>query len=187
MSKNKFYHVVTEKPMHLGQVIIFDNEHENAVARRINKVKRIREKVVNSIDDMDDIDKLIYEDFEKWSNIADREIALEKIRKEEFSDYPSRMACLYVSTSLEDAEKWADYFISVGRSTYQIVELENDGNQFTGDAHNCWYECPSEDESYIRARHYWNRKPNLKNEAPIYETIIAGRIKVIKIIKEFRI
>ena len=48
------------------------------------------------------------------------------------------MACLYVSKTLEEAEEWFDYFISLGRPTFQIVKLKIIGNVFCGDAEKCF-------------------------------------------------
>ena len=182
----KFYHVVTEKPMKLNQIILFDDKHRNGVAKRIDRVIELSHAKNNKIENLTAFDKIVLNDFEHWTNIAKRELILEKVRKKQFSEYPSRLSCLYVSTSLNDAEVWSDYFIEIGRVTHQIVELECDGNHFTGDAHNCWYECPLDEEALEKAYHYWSNCENRKDEIPIYETIIDGNIKVNRIIKEFK-
>ena len=39
MDRKVFYHVVTERPMFLGQKIIFDENHHSGVFMRINKEK----------------------------------------------------------------------------------------------------------------------------------------------------
>lgn len=186
ISGGRFYHVVTEKAMELNQIIVFNRNHCNGVAKRVDRIEKLR--IQNNIDMnlLDKIDKILYKDLKHWCNISDRELALEEVRKRYYPQYPSRIACLYVSKNLEDARKWADYFIELGRNTYQIVELQNDGNFFTGDANNCWYECPTKKEALNRARYYWQNKPNEQYKEPIYETIIDGKIKVVKIIKDFR-
>lgn len=185
MKKEKFYHVVTEQPMVLNQIINFNTQSMNGVARRVEKVNNLRNKTNLQTDLLDDMDKIIMNDLERWSEIANRELTLEKIRTEQYMKYPSRMASLYVSRDLEDAKNWADYFISIGRKTYQLVELECEGQSFTGDARNCWYECSSEEEAIKNANHYWENKTNCHDEAPIYETIIDGKIEVVKIIKDY--
>jgi len=40
-----FYHVVTERPMFLGQEIIFDSNHHSGVFERINKEKELVDKL----------------------------------------------------------------------------------------------------------------------------------------------
>lgn len=186
MKKKRFYHVVTERPMELNQIILFDENHFNGVANRVNKVNELKKTEYVEFEKLSELEKMIYGNLEHWVKIADREIALEEVRKKNFKNYPSRMACLYVSTSLEDAKNWAEYFISVGRKTFQIVALENEGNCFTGDAHNCWYDCESNEEAIKRAFNYWRVLENEKNEEPVYETIIDGKIKVVEIIKDYR-
>ncbi|MCK8060273.1 MULTISPECIES: DUF2441 domain-containing protein [unclassified Fusibacter] len=185
MSK-RYYHVVTERPMALNQVIVFDSEHQNGVANLVKRVNELKENPSMSPADLAPFDQVLLDNMGHWINVANRATMLEKVRKENFSDYPSRMACLYVSESLEEAEKWADFFIEVGRETFQIVALENTGNSFTGDAHNCWYECLSEKEAVQRALHYWKVLKNDKNETPVLETIIDGQIRVVEVIKDFK-
>ena len=40
-----FYHVVTERPMYLGQEIIFDDNHHSGVYKRIQKEKELVNKL----------------------------------------------------------------------------------------------------------------------------------------------
>ena len=89
MDKKVFYHVVTERPMYLGQEIIFDSNHHSGVFERINKEKELVDKLQSGekIELTDDLKKAL------------REYALEEIRVKEFPNYPSRLSCLYVLTS----------------------------------------------------------------------------------------
>ena len=43
-------------------------------------------------------------------DVALRELAMEKVRREKYPQYPSRMAALYVSRTYREAEQWGDYF-----------------------------------------------------------------------------
>lgn len=170
------YHVVTEKPMHIGQHITFDKNHHNGVWNRVNE----------KLDIVDDI----YYNPEKYKNIrlehhtsvALRELALEKVRIEKFPSFPSRMACLYVSKTLEEAEKWFDYFISLGRPTFQIVKLKVNGNVFYGDATKCFEGRLTEKENLMLAERYWENKSFDKTS--ILEVLVDGDIEVVEIIKE---
>lgn len=184
--QNIYYHVVTERPMQLNQEIIFNETHRNGVYGRIKRVNELKHRKQDDLEELSDFDRIIMQNPSHWQNIANREIVLEEVRKSHYLNLPSRLACLYVSTSLEDAKKWAQYFIEVGRATYQIVELKSDGNAFTGDAHNCWYECPSEEVAKENAHDYWSCQPNKKGEEPVYETIIDGHITVVRIIETFQ-
>ena len=116
--------------------------------------------------------------------VALRELALEEVRKKKYPNYPSRLASLYVSNSLEEAESWYHYFISLGRPTFQIVKVSVDGNSFTGDACNCFDGTIDKNYNLEQAEIYWQANDNTKGKNPVYETIVDGKIKVIEIIKE---
>ena len=173
-----YYHVVTERSMKLGQEIVFDETHHSGVY----------ERVYNLLDKVEDI----YNDPNQYKNVeldhhtkvALRELALEEVRKNKYPSYPSRLASLYVSSSLEEAENWYDYFISLNRPTYQIVKVSASGNSFTGDACNCFDGTIDKNYNLKQAEIYWQAKDNNLGKKPIYETIVDGKIKVIEIIKE---
>ena len=173
------YHVVSEKPMTLGQQIVFDENHYNGVYHRVITFKRIRdgEDISGALADF------IKSDLDKWAKVAYRELALEKVRKEHYPDYPSRMACLYTSRALEDAEKWADFFQKVGRTVYSIVKLKIVGNIFDGDACNCFDGTTDENENVRLAHRYWKNDVIIEN--PVIETLVDGDITVVEIIKRF--
>lgn len=118
---------------------------------------------------------------ENHTSVALRELALEKVRANKFPNYPSRMACLYVSKTLKEAEKWFDYFISLGRPTFQIVKLKVNGNVFYGDAENCFDARLNEQENLMLAEQYWSNKSFNNNS--IIEILVDGDIKVVEILK----
>lgn len=174
MDKKVFYHVVTERPMYLGQEIIFDSNHHSGVFERINKEKELVDKLYSGLDVelTDDLKKAL------------REYALEEVRVKDYPDYPSRLSCLYVSNTLEEAEFWYNIFIEQGRPTFQIVKVSVDGSDFTGDAWNCFEGISDRNKNLDLAHRYWNNQDNLQGEKPIVETLVDGKIKVIEIIKE---
>lgn len=171
--KKYFYHTVTERPMYLNQIIEFDENNHSGVYKRINSEKEKIDKIYNGekVDITDDIEKAL------------REFALEEVREKEYPDYPSRLSCLYVSNSLEEAEFWYDMFIKQGRPTFQLVKVEVEGRSFTGDAWNCFKGTENIEENYKLARRYWNNEKNNQGEKPIVETLVDGKIKVVEIIK----
>lgn len=175
------YHVVTERPMHLGQVIIFDDHHHNGVYERIMTCKRILdgENIYN------DLVQMMRSDLSRWSATTYRELSLEKIRQEEFNNYPSRLACLYTSQQLHEAEDWANFFIEIGRDVYSIVKLKVKGRCFSGDACNVFDGTECMEENIENARHYWRN--DVKNDRPVIETLVDGHIEVAEIIKNYKI
>ena len=90
-----YYHVISDTPKRNGEHIILDSEHPNGAYQR----------VYAQLDVVQDI----YLDPEKYAgadlgheiHVALRELVLEKIRKEKYPQYPSRMASLYVSRTYE--------------------------------------------------------------------------------------
>lgn len=170
------YHVVTEKPMYIGQHIIFDKNHHNGVWKRVNERIDIVSNIYNNPEKYKSVE------LEHHTSVALRELALEKVRAKKYSDYPSRMACLYVSKTLEEAEKWFDYFVSLGRPTFQIVKLKINGNVFYGDAEKCFDGKLTEEENLILAERYWENK-NFDDDS-IIEMLADGDIEVVEIIKE---
>lgn len=172
----EFYHVVTERPMWAGQHIIFDGGHRNGVYRRVqDKIGIVKDIYVNP----GDYDA---QTLEHHTSVALRELALEQVRLAEFPEYPSRMACLYVSKTFEEAEKWAGLFAQWGRPTYHIVKLRTTGRVFVGNANLCFRGELEPEKNLEMARKYW--KVEETGEDPIVEMLIDGDIEVVEIVRE---
>ena len=137
------YHVVTERPMALGQIIHLDETWESGVYRRVMEKLPMVEQIYNA---------------------------------------PKN--CLYVSESLKEAKQWAEFFIGLGRPTYQIVKLQISGRRFVGNANLC-FDATS-DRAYNRemAQRYWQIFPVPTGEPPIWEILVDGEIQVEKIVEE---
>lgn len=173
------FHVVTEHRMYLGQHIIFDENHHNGV------YKRVMDKlpVVNDI--YAHPDKYTEKELDYPTMVALRELALEEVRIKIYPSYPSRMACLYVSNDLSAALDWAEYFIKIGRPTFQIVKIKVNGNIFTGDAVKCFDGTIDKSSNLIMAERYWRNEDNSPDEPPINEILVSGDLEVAEILKEY--
>lgn len=173
-----FYHVVSDRPKYAGQHFKVDEEHPNGVYDRVQEQMSIVED--------------IYKNPEKYKgtelshnvDVALRELALEKVRKEKYPQYPSRMAALYVSRTYEEAEQWADYFARIGRPTYCVAKIETNGKIYYGDAYKCFDGTISEEENLRLAQIYWENAPNADGKDPIVEVLVDGDIEVVEIMKE---
>ena len=172
------YHVVTDRPMHVGQYIVFDGARHNGVYDRVMEKLPLVEDIYQRPDEYN------AEELEHHTRVALRELALEKVRKESFSGFPSRMSCLYVSESLEEAEMWAGLFVEWKRPVYAIVRLKIAGRVFTGDANNCFDATVNEAENLLLAERYWKNEPNLTGEPVIREMLVDGDIEVAEIVRE---
>jgi len=172
------YHVVTERPMHVGQQILFDEEHHSGVYQRVyDKIDIVNDIYANP-------GKYDAETLEHHTSVALRELALEEVRQKEYPQYPSRMGCLYVSKSFEEAENWGKFFSEIGRPTYHIVKLDVKGNCFMGDATKCFKGQLSREENLRLAEIYWENSVDTGNQHSICEMLVNGEIVVVEIVKE---
>ena len=137
--------------------------------------------------------KMVLEREQKYQNteleypvvVALRELALEEVRREKYPDYPSRMECLYVSETLQEATRWAEYFMSLSRPTFQIVKLKITGSRFIGDATKCFDTTIYKMDNLSLAEKYWNNAGNAVGQPPIKEYLVGGDIEVVEIIKSY--
>ena len=172
------YHVVTDKPMKLGQHILFDEEHRSGVYERVMSKKELVKDFYEHPEKYD-IDTLDYP-----LSVAIREFALEEVREKEYPGYPSRMNCLYTSQTVQESQQWFDYFTSLGRPTYQIIKVKVKGRCFVGDATKCFDAALEKEENLKQARRYWENKENPPGERSIVEMLVDGDSEVVEIVKE---
>lgn len=172
------YHVVTDRPMYVGQHIVFDEEHHSGVYQRVYEKLDIVKDIYSNPEKYDE------ETLEHHTSVALRELALEEVRQKKYPQYPSRMGCLYVSQTFEEAERWGDFFAQIGRPTYHIVKLDVEGNCFVGDATKCFKGCLSKEENLKLAEAYWEREADADNQQAVREMLVDGQITVVEIVKE---
>jgi len=175
--KTTVYHVGTERPMHVGQRIVFDERHPNGVCRRVRAWE-----AMSRGEEAGELSALIASNPDRWAHVARRELAMEQVRLEWFPDLPSRMACLYTSRTLEQARSWADFFRKVGRKVFSIVLLEVDGPVFDADACNC-FDGVGDETDLENALRYWQNAPT---DNPVIETLAAGVLTVAEIIETYQ-
>src|SRR5690606_28244800 len=195
MGENQFfaYHIVTRNKMSLGQVINFDENQYNSLYRFFFEKEQINSKGEDFIQTLQCqyTNEGLYLDKENADTAiryigqttrAIREVIVEMVRLKEYSQYPSRLSCLYAAKTYEDVLKWKQIFDSFKRKVLQIVKLKVVGNYFEGDGDLL----PKEDgisfsKKMEQAREYWNG--NTSNELP--ELLINGKIEVVEIMDDF--
>ena len=178
MEENIYYHVISDIPKKAGEHIILDAEHPNGVYKRVFEQMGVVEDIYKNPD------KYKNTELSHPVDVALRELALEKVRKEKYPHYPSRMASLYVSKTFREAEQWGDYFAKLGRPTYGIARIKVNGNIYEGDAYKCFDGSIDEAENIRRAEIYWLNGPNEDGREPIVEILADGDIEVAEIVKE---
>lgn len=172
----KVYHVVCDRPLQVGQRIVIDGNNRSGVYQRVMALADTAADVLSHPEKYP-------LPLEHHLNVAIRELAMEQVRRERYPDYPSRMACLYVSREVDPAKQWATYFARLGRPTYAVVELEVEGRCFVGDALNCFDGTPDQADNLTRAERYWQNAPNEDGD-PIWEMLVDGDIRVVRVIEE---
>uniref|UniRef100_UPI004057A716 DUF2441 domain-containing protein n=1 Tax=Acetatifactor sp. TaxID=1872090 RepID=UPI004057A716 len=172
------YHVVTDRTMMVGQQIVFDEMHHSGVYQRVLAKREIVEDIYANPK------KYQGEALDHHTAVALRELALEEVRKEKFPAYPSRMSCLYVSKTLEEAERWGQFFAEIGRPTYHIVKLEVKGKFFAGDATRCFAGQLDKRENLKLAEQYWENPFTEEKPGAVCEMLVDGEITVMEIMKE---
>lgn len=136
MGTDKYvYHIVTNSKMELGQRIIFDNTQHNSVynhfvAKEWNNLKGetcldiLKKHEGSKRLHLDEDDTTLLYTYIDQTMRAAREIILEQVRIQNFSQYPSRLSCLYAAETYEDAMKWKNIFDGYNRKVLQAVKLK---------------------------------------------------------------
>ena len=178
MSVYTVYHVVTERPMRQGQHLFFGpGRHNGVYARVMGKQRMVEEIYANP-------GAWAGKPLEHHTAVALRELAMEEVRQKLFPQHPSRMACLYVSETLAEAEEWAAFFAGgCHRPTYHIVRLLIRGRVFAGDACNCFDGTPDKARNLELAENYWRVGPN-GGQRLVKELLADGDIEVAEIVRE---
>ncbi len=167
------YHAVTERPMAVGQVICFDETHHSGVWQRVMEKAALVQDIYAHPQQYDS------NRLEHQTAVALRELALEEVRKTDYPQFPSRLACLYVSDTPEEARQWENYFIKLRRPVFGIVQLKITGRRFVADANNCFAPSLCREENLRLAHRYWQNLPNAQQESPLREILADGRISVL--------
>ncbi len=173
------YHVVTGRPMALGQHIVFDGNHHNGVYHRVTEKLPLVEVIYAGPEAWEE------QELEHHLSVALRELAMEEVRRAEYPHFPSRLACLYVSEDPGDSRLWVRLFRDWGRDVRQIVKLCIRGRRFVGDANNCFPGTPDRAANLEKARNYWQCGPNANRDRPIREMLADGDIEVVEILESF--
>lgn len=110
------------------------------------------------------------------------EYAFETVRRTDFPSRPSRLNCLFASTSPSAASQWVKNFGQ--QLPYQLLEVEIlDGTEiFEADAEWIFYDTLPIHQIEAYAHMYWAGK---KNPKPREEILVRGPVLVRKVIETF--
>jgi hypothetical protein len=195
LSNNQdYYHIVTRGAFEVGQRLAFSGSTNNKLFDFFFK-KEFRSAsgndayqiIRNGISDgrlslgKEETDLL-----QKYNDITIRgirELIVEMVRLQRYTNYPSRLNCLFVSRTYEDIERWKKIFESYNRKIVQIIKIKSNGSSFEGDGDLLPKEDATSFESkIIQANEYWESRGNSK----LPEVLVDGDIEVVEIISDFR-
>lgn len=113
-----------------------------------------------------------------------RELAFEEVRKKEFSDYPSRLKCMFLSDNREDCLINLKSFHKKGHGTFfQVVAVKLNGNIFYAREIPVFRKGCSYGEYLNEGRKYWSQNQDLNNKP--YEILFEGNAEIVDVIEEF--
>lgn len=118
--------------------------------------------------------KSYYRQFENYPKRL-REEAFEKVRREQFSEYPSRYSCLFMSDSIENAQYWAGK-LRPRANNVQCVQVELlSGKYIMVDEHI--YDIQHFSNDYMRAEAlmYWR---GVMTGDPLITLLFDGEFRI---------
>lgn len=189
-----FYQIATDRYYKVGDTFNF-GEKLNYQGKRVfeNKLKDDQGKILQqAIDYLNSknffknkkiISKLIKAVDE--SDFVIREIAMEKIRKNEFPNYPSRLKCMFLTDSKEECLKALKIFYQKGHGEYfQAVAVRVNGNVFYSKDVAIGREGLSYAEYLDKSKRYWSQ--NQDSNSKLQEILFEGDAEIVEILESFR-
>lgn len=105
-----------------------------------------------------------------------REMEFENIRKNHFSNLPSRTRCIWLSDSLESARYWRKRVAKDGQT--QILRVQAEGKIFRTDGRHLAYDSHTITELRDAANLYWSGSVHANPEP---EILFEGKLTVLKV------
>lgn len=185
VNKEIFYHAYSGEKVNVGDILVFNSDTHNKMYDQVyNNEYKIdgidaNELLINKKRNNDK--EFSVDEFELVLNtinndaFALRELALEEVRSSKYPSYPSRLSCLYVTKTKEEAINWTEILKRNKKECTQILALELTGEIFCFDGnlmkrHNVSYQKHLEN-----AELYWNSIDSNNSEIIFY-----GEAKVIE-------
>ena len=186
VNKELFYHAYSGEKVKVGDVLVFNSGTHN----------KMYDEVYNNEYKIDGIDanellinkkrnqerSFLIDEFELLLNTVNndafvlRELALEEVRKSKYPAYPSRLSCLYITKTKEEAINWIKILKRNKKKCKQVLTLELTGEIFCFDGNLMKRQNASYQKHLENAELYWNSIDTNNSEILFY-----GEAKVIKI------
>ena len=186
VNKEIFYHAYSGEKVNVGDVLVFNSGTHNKMYDEVyNNEYKIdgidaNELLINKKRNNDR--EFSVEEFELVLNTINndafvlRELALEEVRKSKYPSYPSRLSCLYITKTKEEAINWIKILKRNKKKCKQVLTLELTGEIFCFDGNLMKRQNASYQKHLENAELYWNSINSNNSEILFY-----GEAKVIKI------
>ena len=183
VEKQIYYHANSGNELKVGDILIFDCNTKNKMYEQVYNSKYflnnmdaneiILNKKKNNSMDFEPNELILIANTINNDAFVLRELALEEVRKEKYNNYPSRLNCLYLSKTYDDAKEWVNILKRNKKECKQIVTFEVTGEIYSFDGYLMKRQNISYQELLDRAEEYWNSKGD--------EILFLGEAKVIKV------
>ncbi len=185
VNKEIFYHAYSGEKVNVGDILVFNSDTHNKMYDQVyNNEYKIdgidaNELLINKKRNNDK--EFSVDEFELVLNtinndaFALRELALEEVRSSKYPSYPSRLSCLYVTKTKEEAINWTEILKRNKKECTQILALELTGEIFCFDGNLMKRQNVSYQKHLENAELYWNSIDSNNSEIIFY-----GEAKVIE-------
>lgn len=185
VNKEIFYHAYSGEKVDKGEILVFNSNTYNKMYDEVyNNEYKIdgidaNELLINkkrnqensfSIDEVELLLNTINNDA-----FVLRELTLEEVRKNKYPKFPSRLSCLYVTKTKEDAKNWSKILKRNKKKCKQILTLELTGEIFCFDGNLMKRQNISYQKHLDNAELYWNSINSNNSEILFY-----GEAKVVE-------
>lgn len=188
--RGELFHVVTVKPMQLNQKLTFGDKPNYFYERLFNKdfildnLDVLQMTHTKEFQNLSDSEIRLIKNYIYESAAITREMALENYRIKYFRNYPSRLTCMFLTNSYEQALNWATIIQRMNKKQkpLQVVKLKVEGKVFVGDGNLMLRNTLSINSKFEIAKSYWENKSECKEEEILFE----GNAEVIEILNDYQ-
>ena len=162
-----YYHINTGQRLQVGNTLIIGEKFNNFYyeiynTEHLKDEKDANEHLINMKKEQNlilnnDTANLIFQTVNDDAMIT-RELMFEEVRKEEYTDLPSRLKCLYVCKTKKEMNDWINIFNKTNKKDFQLLKLKLTGKIFVGDASFILRQNISLNRKKEQAKMYWSGK-----------------------------
>ena len=181
-----YYHINTGQRLQVGNTLIIGEKFNNFYyeiynTEHLKDEKDANEHLINMRKEQNlilnnDTSNLIFQTVNDDAMIT-RELMFEEVRKEEYTDLPSRLKCLYVCKTKKEMNDWINIFNRTNKKNFQLLKLKLTGKIFVGDASFILRQNISLNRKKEQAKMYWSgKKKNNINEYLFVGTAVVEEV-----------